>query len=64
MRLGSLRTKARDGQLALVSADLRQALPVGEIAPTLRDALDRWAQERNIKEDQSPSARYVNPPFC
>ena len=24
------------------------------------DALDRWAQERNIKEDQSPSARYVN----
>jgi hypothetical protein len=24
------------------------------------DALDRWAQERNMKEDQSPSARYVN----
>jgi hypothetical protein len=24
------------------------------------DALDRWAQERNIKEDQSPSARYVS----
>ena len=24
------------------------------------DALDRWAQERNIKEDQSPSAHYVN----
>lgn len=24
------------------------------------DALDRWAQERNIREDQSPSARYVN----
>src|ERR1700722_8586734 len=24
------------------------------------DPLDRWAQERNIKEDQSPSARYVN----
>jgi hypothetical protein len=24
------------------------------------DALDRWAQERNIKEDRSPSARYVN----
>jgi hypothetical protein len=24
------------------------------------DGLDRWAQERNIKEDQSPSARYVS----
>jgi fumarylacetoacetate (FAA) hydrolase len=44
MRLGSLRTKARDGQLALVSADLLRALPVGEIAPTVRDALDRWAE--------------------
>jgi fumarylacetoacetate (FAA) hydrolase len=44
MRLGSLRTRARDGQLALVSADLRRALPAGEIAPTMRDALDRWAE--------------------
>lgn len=44
MRLGSLRTKARDGQLVLVSADLRRVLPVGEIAPTMQDALDRWAQ--------------------
>jgi hypothetical protein len=24
------------------------------------DALDRWAQERNMREDQSPSGRYVN----
>ncbi|HKM65567.1 MAG TPA: DUF6600 domain-containing protein [Candidatus Acidoferrum sp.] len=24
------------------------------------DSLDRWAQERNLKEDQSPSARYVS----
>ena len=44
MRLGSLRARGRDGQLALVSPDLRRALPVGEIAPTLRDALDRWAE--------------------
>lgn len=44
MRLGSLRAKARDGRLALVSPDLRRALPAGEIAPTLRDALDRWAE--------------------
>lgn len=44
MRLGSLRTKARDGQLVLLSADLRRALPAGEIALTVRDALDRWAE--------------------
>jgi fumarylacetoacetate (FAA) hydrolase len=44
MRLGSRRTKARDGQLVLVSADLRRALPVEEIAPTMQDALDRWAE--------------------
>jgi fumarylacetoacetate (FAA) hydrolase len=44
MRLGSRRTGARDGELVLVSADLRQALSVAHIAPTLQDALDRWAQ--------------------
>lgn len=43
MKLGSRRTGTRDGQLVLVSPDLRRALPVAEIAPTLQDALDRWA---------------------
>lgn len=44
MRLGSRRSGTRDGQLVLVSADLRRALPVGHIAPTMRDALDRWGE--------------------
>ena len=44
MRLGSRRTPTRDGQLVLVSPDLRRALPVEEIAPTVQDALDRWAE--------------------
>lgn len=44
MRLGSRRTGVRDGQLVLVTPDLRRALPVGEIAPTLQDALDRWPE--------------------
>jgi fumarylacetoacetate (FAA) hydrolase len=44
MRLGSRRARARDGQLVLVSPDLRRALPVEEIAPTVQDALDRWTQ--------------------
>lgn len=44
MRLGTRRTRARYGQLVLVSADLGRALPVGDIAPTMLDALDRWAE--------------------
>jgi fumarylacetoacetate (FAA) hydrolase len=48
MRLGSRCTGGRDGQLVLVSADLRRALPVDQIAPTMQDALDRWAQVRDV----------------
>jgi fumarylacetoacetate (FAA) hydrolase len=44
MRLGSRRARGRDGQLVLVSPDLRQALPVDEIALTVQDALDRWTE--------------------
>lgn len=44
MRLGSLRAQTPDGRLVLVSPDLRRALPVGEIAPTVRNALDRWTE--------------------
>jgi len=44
MRLGSRRGRTRDGQLVLVSPDLRRALPVDEIAPTLQNALDRWTE--------------------
>jgi fumarylacetoacetate (FAA) hydrolase len=44
MRLGSRRARSRDGQLVLVTPDLRRALPVEEIAPTLQDALDRWTE--------------------
>jgi fumarylacetoacetate (FAA) hydrolase len=44
MRLGSRRARTRDGQLVVVSPDLRWALPVDEIAPTLQDALDRWTE--------------------
>ena len=47
MRLGSRRARARDGQLVLVSPDLRRALPVDEIAPTLQDALDRWTEVKD-----------------
>lgn len=44
MKLASLRTGSRDGRLVLLSTDLRRALPVDEIAPTMQDALDRWEE--------------------
>jgi fumarylacetoacetate (FAA) hydrolase len=42
MKLATLRTRARDGQLAVVSRDLSRALPVPDIAATLQAALDDW----------------------
>jgi fumarylacetoacetate (FAA) hydrolase len=43
MKLATLRTGARDGQLMVVSRDLARALPVPQIAATLQAALDDWS---------------------
>jgi fumarylacetoacetate (FAA) hydrolase len=43
LKLASLRNGGRDGTLIVVSRDLRRAVRVPEIAPTLQDALDDWA---------------------
>ena len=42
MKLSSLRTKSRDGQLIVVSRDLTRAVAVQEVAGTLQQALDDW----------------------
>ncbi|MCP1727517.1 fumarylacetoacetate (FAA) hydrolase [Natronospira proteinivora] len=42
MKLGSLK-KGRDGELIIVSRDLKQAVRAGDIAPTLQLALENWA---------------------
>ena len=44
MKLGSLKAGGRDGTLVVVSADLSRAAPVPGIAPTLQNALERWAE--------------------
>ncbi len=44
MKLGSLREGGRDGTLVVVSRDLRRAVAVPDIAPTLQAALDRWRE--------------------
>jgi fumarylacetoacetate (FAA) hydrolase len=44
MKLATLDNGTRDGQLAVVSRDLRYALLVPHIAPTLQAALDHWSR--------------------
>jgi len=43
MKLASLRSGGRDGQLVVVDRALRSFVVVPDIAPTLQSALDRWA---------------------
>jgi fumarylacetoacetate (FAA) hydrolase len=42
MKLATLNTGTRDGQLLVVSRDGTRGVPVPEIARTLQEALDRW----------------------
>ena len=44
MKVATLADGSRDGRLVLVSRDLAWALPVPQVARTLQDALDRWAE--------------------
>ncbi len=42
MKLGTLKEGGRDGTLVLVSRDLKRAIKVPDIAPTMQFALDNW----------------------
>ena len=42
MKLATLKNNTRDGQLVVVSRDLKKAVAVKDIAPTLQFALDDW----------------------
>lgn len=42
MKLASLKSAHRDGELILVSSDLTRAVKATDIAPTLQQALDQW----------------------
>jgi fumarylacetoacetate (FAA) hydrolase len=44
MKLATLKNGRRDGKLVVVSKDLTRAVDAGTIAPTLQNALDRWAE--------------------
>ncbi len=42
MKLGTIANQTRDGQLVVVSRDLKRYTPVGSKIPTLQYALDNW----------------------
>ena len=50
MKLASLRSSSRDGELVLVSTDLQWMLRVSEVALTLQQALESWRQVRPTLE--------------
>lgn len=51
MKLGSLKKGGRDGTLVVVSRDLQRAVEAGDIAPSLREALESWpAAEPKLRE--------------
>ena len=52
MKLASLRSTKPDGELVVVSRDLRTMVRVAEVAPTLQAALDDWARVRPRLEDR------------
>jgi fumarylacetoacetate (FAA) hydrolase len=51
LKLASLKTGGRDGTLVVVSRDLRRAVAVRDIAPTLQSVLDDWDQTAPLLEE-------------
>lgn len=44
MKLASMKTSSRDGSLVVVTSDLSRMAPVPEIAQTLQEAIENWAE--------------------
>lgn len=44
MKLGSLKSSSLDGELCVVSKDLKKAVKVTHIVPSLREAMEKWTQ--------------------
>ena len=56
MRFATLRNGQRDGRLVVVSADGQRCHDAAAVAPTLRDALERWSTVRPALEALSRAA--------
>lgn len=53
MKLSTLKNNSRDGQLVVVSRDLKKAILAAPIAPTLQYALDNWQTTKPQLEELS-----------
>ena len=51
MKLASLKQGGRDGTLIVVNRDLSRAVTVPDIAATMQQALDNWAQTAPLLEE-------------
>ena len=51
MKLGSLKSASRDGQLVVVSNDLSKVVAVPQIANSLREALELWSEKEQQLRD-------------
>ncbi len=67
MKLASLKA-GRDGELVVVSGDLKKCLPAGAIAPTLQAALDAWdlfePELKKLGRDLEIGGRDFGPAEC
>ena len=52
MKVATLKDGSRDGRLVVVSRDLSRAADVGEVAPTLLDAIERWEDVADALRDR------------
>jgi len=64
MKLATLKTGTRDGQLVVVSRDLQRCVPVPDIAPTLQSALDNWSVHENRLLDVAADLESGSPQFA
>lgn len=71
MKFATYKNDTRDGQLMLVSRDLTKTCPVSDIAATMQQALDNWAeleaplqQRYNALNDQQIEASDFDPSRC
>ena len=51
MKLGTIKSSSRDGQLVVISQDNQRMAVVEDIAPNLRSAAENWLKVRNPLED-------------
>jgi fumarylacetoacetate (FAA) hydrolase len=52
MKLATLRTGNPDGELVVVSRGLKKMTSAADIAPSLREAFDRWSECKPLLEDR------------